>query len=394
MKVDVDLYSEGQQIFNDAWRLYRDFFYDEKMRGVDWPAMRAKYAKLATLCTRREDIYEIIRDMLGELGTSHLWVAPSAAEEPAPEETGMLAVDFDLAQGAYRISKIYDGPPGETGARNPLAAPGVNIHEGTFVLAVNGVKIDPSQDPWVAFKGLAGTDASLTVSDKPFLDQTARSVTVSLLDRWGENILRQRAWVEANRSYVDRKSGGKVGYLYLADTYFYGSREFTRQFNEQLGRKALIVDVRWNEGGLHPLHVIEALGRRSYPLSVHLLRGAAGSSKFPEFINEGPKCLLINGVTLSGGDGFAYFFKSRGLGKLIGTTTMGAMVGVGPLRIPYVDGGLSSLPIEGFHDENGDWAIEGRGVSPDIPVIDDPAFMWQGGDPQLDRAIQQLLGSP
>jgi len=395
MTVEIDLRSEGRQIFNDAWRLYRDFFFDEKMRGVDWPAMRAKYAKLAALCTRREDVYAVIRDMLGELGASHLRVIPSAPEQPTPEDpgedTGMLAVDFELAEGAYRISKIYDGTPSDTQGRNPLAAPGVNVHEGTFLLAVNGVKIDPSQDPWAAFKGLAGTDATLTVSDKPLLDQTARSVTVSLLDRWGENIIRQRAWVEANRSYVDRKSGGKVGYLYLADTYFYGSREFTRQFNEQLGRKALIVDGRWNEGGLHPLHVIEALARRSLPISVSVLRRAVGSLTFPEFVNEGPKCLLVNGVSESGGDGLAYYFRSRGLGKLIGTTTMGAMIGLGPLKIPYVDGGFSSIPIEGFHDETGGWAIEGRGVPPDITVIDDPALMWQGGDPQLDRAIQLLL---
>ncbi len=391
MTIEIDLRSEGQQIFNDAWRLYRDFLFDEKMRGVDWLAMRAKYAKLATLCTRREDIYEVIREMLGELGASHLWVIPSAAEQSTPEDTGMLAVDFELTEGAYRISKIYDGTPSDTRGRNPLASPGVNVPEGTFVLAVNGIKIDPSQDPWVAFKGLAGTDTTLTVSDKPFIDQTARSVTVNMLDRWGENIIRNRAWVEVNRSYVDRKSGGKVGYLYLADTYFYGSAEFTRQFNDQLGRKALIVDGRWNEGGLHPLNIIEVLGRQSYPISSYVLRREAGSETLPGFINEGPKCLLINGVTLSGGDGLAYFFRSRGLGKLIGTTTMGAMIGLGPLKIPYVDGGFSSIPIEGFYDETGGWAIEGRGVPPDITVIDDPALMWQGGDPQLDKAIQQLL---
>jgi tricorn protease len=256
---------------------------------------------------------------------------------------------------------------------------------------VNGVKIDPSEDPWVAFKELAGADATLTVSEKPFIDQTARSVTVSLLDRWGENIIRQRAWVEANRAYVDRKSGGQVGYLYLADTYFYGSREFTRQFNEQLGRKALVVDVRWNEGGLHPFHVIDILGTRSYPISSYVIHRATRSETLPGFINEGPKCLLINGVTLSGGDGFAYYFRSRGLGKLIGTTTMGAAIGVGPLRIPYVDGGYSSIPVDAKYDETGALAIEGRGVPPDIPVMNDPALMWQGGDPQLDRAIQQLL---
>ncbi|HEX5734729.1 MAG TPA: PDZ domain-containing protein [Blastocatellia bacterium] len=391
MTVEIDLRSEGQQIFNDAWRLYRDFFHDEKMHGVDWPARRAKYAKLAALCTRREDIYEVISEMLGELGASHLHLTPSSDEETTPEDTGMLAVDFELAEGAYRISKIYDGAPSDIRARNPLASPGVNVREGTFVLAVNGAKLDPSQDPWVAFKGLAGTDATLTVSDKPVIDDSARSVTVNLLNRWGENIIRQRAWVAANRSYVERKSGGKVGYLYLADTYLYGSVEFTRQFNDQLERKALIIDVRWNEGGLSPLHVIDVLARRPYPISSYAVRRAAGSETMPSYINEGPKCLLINGVTLSGGDELAYYFRHRGLGKLIGTTTMGAAIGTGPIRIPYVDGGWSSLPIQGYYDETGALAIEGRGIPPDITVIDDPALMLQGGDPQLDRAIQQLL---
>ncbi len=391
MTVEVDVRAEGQQIFNDAWRLYRDFFIDENMRGVDWPAVRTKYAKLATLCTRREDLYEIIREMLGELGASHLKVIPSGPEEPTPEDTGMLAVDFELAEGAYRISKIYDGASTDISGRNPLAAPGVNVHEGTFLLAVNGSKIDSSQDPWVALKGLAGKEAILTVSEKPFIDESARTVTVQMLDRWGENIIRQRAWVEANRAYVDRKSGGKVGYLYLADTYFYGSREFTRQFNNQLGQSALIVDVRWNEGGLHPFHVIDILGTQSYPISAYVIHRAIRSKTLPAFINEGPKCLLINGVTLSGGDGFAFYFRSRALGKLIGTTTMGAAIGTGPLRIPYVDGGFSSIPIDAKYDQTGAMAIEGQGVAPDITVIDDPSLMWNGGDPQLDRGIQQLL---
>lgn len=408
MTVDIDLRAEGQQIFMDAWRLYRDFFYDENMRGIDWLAMRTKYSKLAALCSRRDDIYEVIFEMIGELGSSHVSLFQPAGEQPPSgaislhpsydqllggyENTGMLAVDFEVSQGAYRIVKIYQGAPWDTFPGNPLSAPGVDVHEGSYLLAVNGVRLDTAKDPWSAFKGLAETNVQLTVSDKPVIDETARNVTVDLLDRWGEIILRNRAWIETNRSQVDSKTDGKIGYLYLANTHVYGFREFTRQLNGQLDKQAWIIDGRWNEGGHMPLHIIEVLGRQSY--LYELFRRPAGPVTVPSYMAGGPKCLLMNGVTLSGGDLLAYFFRKRGLGKLIGTTTMGANVGIiggDGLGIRYVDGGFSSIPIEWFNDETGALAIEGYGVEPDITVIDDPGLMWNGGDPQLDRAIQQLL---
>jgi tricorn protease len=388
MTVEVDPGAERRQIFNEVWRLYRDCLYDEKMHGVDWPAVRVKYARLLDACGRREDVYEVIREMLGELSCSHMRFLPPDEKDPPPEKTGMLGVDFTLENGAYRIAKIYDGAAFDPLSRSPLRA-GVSVSEGDYLLAVNHRALNTKQDPWSAFNGLAGKTGSLTVSKKPVIDQDAREVTVTFLEY--EYVVRQRAWVEANRAYVDRQSKGRVGYIYLADTFVYGSREFSRQFNGQMDKEALIIDGRWNEGGHVPLHVIEVLSR-SWLMGAYEHRRGAGPSPLPDYIHRGPKCLLTNGVAISGGDGLAYLFRQRGIGKLLGTRTMGSMVGIGPATATFVDGGSTRVPLEGNVDEHGNWIVEGYGVEPDIEVTDNPALMTSGGDPQLDAAIKLLLG--
>ena len=390
LNVEIDSRAEARQIFNERWRVYRDYFYDEKMRGVDWPAMRDKYAKLLDACSRREDVYEVIGEMLGELGSSHLFLVPPAAFQPEPEQTGSIGVDFELDQGAYRISKIYDGAANDAFNRNFLRRGVANVNEGDYLLAVNGTALDTKQDPWVAFKGLAGKIATLTISSKPALDQTARQVRVPIVPWSNETNLRNASWVEANRAYVERRSNGKVGYIYVPNTHDYGSAEFTRQFNFQLDKEALIIDSRWNEGGHAPFHIIEVLARPVYNYWYELRRGAGGV-RAPHYVHEGPKCLLINGVQFSGGDGLANFFRKRGLGKLIGTRTMGGAVGGGAINIPFVDGGWSLIPFGGSYDEPGKWAVEGYGVEPDIKVVDDPGLMFGGADPQLDSAIKLML---
>jgi tricorn protease len=390
MNVAIDSRAEGRQIFNDAWRLYRDFFYDQNIRGVNWPAMRIKYAKLIEMCSWREDVYEIIGEMLGELASSHVFLFLPAGEQPAPEQTGMLGIDFAVDHGAYRIAKIYDSSQTDPFARSFLRRAGSEVKEGEYLLAVNGVPLDTNQDPWIAFKGLAGKTANLTVSSNPILNQNARSVTVPML-RWEtEILLRNKSWVEANRAYVERQTNGRAGYIYLANTHDYGSQEFSRQLNGQLGKEAIIVDERWNEGGHLPLHFVEVLSRHRYLYFSELRRGAGGG-RTPDYIHEGPLCLLINGVAYSGGDELAYFFRKRGLGKLIGTRTMGGMVGAGLVNVQFVDGGSSLVPHVGFYDETGKWTVEGYGMEPDIKVIDNPSLMTGGADPQLDSAIQLML---
>jgi tricorn protease len=384
MKVEINPPSEWPQIFTEAWRIYRDFFYDPAMRGVDWPAMREKYGKLLSGCANREDVDYVIGEMLGELGSSHVYLYSPPGGQQTPEGVGILGVDFALDRGAYRFEKIYDSAPSDTEARNPLRQPGVDVREGDYLLAVNGKPLDTKQDPWAAFTGLAEKDVTLTVSSKPILDQEARLVAV----RPGSfDIYRHRSWLESNRAYVERKTAGRVGYLFLHVTSEYGFREFTRQFGPQLNKEALIIDSRWDFGGHIPYHLLDILSRQVYFYGVDLRRSVSNHG----YVLQGPKYILVNGVTMSGGDFLSFLTHKSGVAKLVGTRTMGAAVGAGGVFIPFIDGGFSLPPTVGLYDEHGTWVVEGRGVEPDLEVVDDPALMLKGEDPQLDAAIQLVM---
>ncbi len=323
-----------------------------------------------------------------ELGASHTKVAPPSDEEP--ENTGVLGVDFELVDGAYRIAKIYDGPPTDQLARNPLRRPGVEVVEGEYLLAVDGKPLDPKVDPWAPFVGLASQRVTITVGPHPRIDPAAAAARqVVVTPRRSEPFVRNHAWVEANRVAVDRASGGRVGYVYLATTETYGSSEFTRQLAGQLDKEALVVDVRWNEGGFWPFHVVDVLARPRY-LYVTEWRRAAGGAPLPGYILEGPSIMLINEISVSGGDALPYFFRKRGVGKLVGSRTLGGFVGVWPHSF-LVDGGLLNVPHEGSYESSEAWAIEGHGVEPDIVVRETPTELAEGRDPQLEAAVRHLL---
>lgn len=385
MTVRPDARAEWGQLFRDAWRRYRDLFYDPAMSGVDWAAMRTKYEPLLAACRAREDAYTVIGDMIAELGSSHAMIAPPSGEEP--ENTGVLCVDFELRDGAYRIAKIHDGPATDPLARNPLRKPGVEVGEGEYLLAVDGRPLDPKMDPWAPFVGLASKSVTLTVGPNPRIDAAARQVAVT--PRRSEPFVRNREWVEANRIAVERAGGGRVGYLYLATTETYGSAEFTRQLAGQLDEEALVVDVRWNEGGFWPFHVIDVLARKRYHYFT-IARRAAGGGRIPDYLLEGPSCMLINEISYSGGDALPYYFRKRGVGKLVGARTLGGMVGV--RIIPFlIDGGHLNVPEEGSYESSEAWAIEGHGVEPDIAVHETPTELAEGRDPQLEAAVRHLL---
>jgi tricorn protease len=296
----------------------------------------------------------------------------------------MLGVDFELERGAYRIAKIYDGGVADAAARSPLRRAGLTVAEGEYLLAVNGAPLDPKQDPWAAFKGLAGRPVSLTVGPNPAPDALTRTIVVVARPR--EDVLRNRAWVEANRAYVDRVTGGQVGYVYLANTHDYGSSEFTRQLAGQLDKAGLIVDERWNEGGYAPFHFVDVLARKRY-MYFDERRRAAGGGRTPDYLHEGPTCMLINEISYSGGDQLPSFFRARGVGKLVGRRTLGGMVGTG-INPGLIDGGFALVPFVAFYSASDAWAVEGRGVEPDIEVLDDPTALARGKDPQLDEAIR------
>ncbi len=418
---------EWRQLFLEAWRIQRDFFYDPNMHGVDWPAMRDHYIKMLDDCVSRADVSYVLRELIAELNVGHAYYfgGESGSEPSVP--CGMLGTDFEVADGAYRIKKIIGGGPWDLDARGPLARPGIDIKEGDYLLAVNGVPLDTTQDPWAAFQGLPpGRTVTLTVSDKPTLEMPTgppptgetkkeaqgekkekpagedkaddpsgdqessgtgqRDVLVTLVSPSAERDLRYRAWVERNRAYVEEKTSGQVGYIYVPDTGTDGQNELFRQFYGQRTKAALIIDERWNGGGQIPHRFIELLNR---PVTNYWALRDGRDWPSPEDAQQGPKCMLINGCAGSGGDAFPWYFRQAKLGKLIGMRTWGGLVGISG-NPSLIDGAVVTVPRFAFYKLDGTWAVEGHGVDPDIEVIDDPALMVDGGDPQLDQAVELM----
>ena len=376
--------AEWRQIFHDAWRVQRDFFYDPTMHGVDWAAVREHYAGMLADCVSRADVSYVIREMISELNVGHAYYWGGDAEGEPRLSVGLLGCDYALENGAYRIRRIYEGAPWDVDARGPLSQPGVDAHEGDYLLAVNGAPVDAGKDPWAAFVGLAERVVTLTLSSKPSLDEEARRIVVKTLG--SESDLRYRAWIEKNRALVAEKTGGQVGYVYVPNTGIDGQNNLFRQFHGQIDKAALIIDERWNGGGQIPTRFIELLNR---PATNYWAVRDGRDWTWPPDSHQGPKCMLINGLAGSGGDCFPYYFRQAGLGKLIGTRTWGGLVGISG-NPALVDGGYTSAPTFAFYEQDGTWGVEGHGVDPDIVVIDDPALMVGGGDPQLDAAIDLM----
>jgi tricorn protease len=378
--------NEWRQVFTDTWRLMRDFFYVDNMHGVDWKAVHTRYGKMLETCNTRDDVTFVISEMIAELNIGHAYYYVGSEDRGPSVSVGLLGVDWEIHEGAYRIAKIYSGAPWDVDARAPLNEAGIDVKEGDYLHAVNGVAVDTSKAPWAAFLGLSGKTITIRVSEKPVCDDEARDVVVKTIS--SDSRLRYRAWIEHNRSYVDKKSDGSVGYIYVPDTGVNGQTDLIRQFFGQTEKKALIIDERWNGGGQIPDRFIELLNR---PITNYWASRHGKESPTPRRGHHGPKCMLINGDAGSGGDMFPWLFREAGLGKLIGTRTWGGLVGMSG-NPGLIDGSYVTVPTFGFFEKDGTWAIEGHGVEPDIEVIDDPSLMLNGADPQLDRAIEEMLG--
>jgi len=380
----VDPRAEWRQIFDDTWRVYRDFFYDPNMHGVAWGQMRERYGRLIGDCVTRWDVNFVLGELISEMNSSHTYRSGGDLEAEPQLSVGLLGVDWALENGAYRIARIIDGAAWDNEARSPLAKPGVNVHAGDYVLAVNGVPVDTAADPWAAFAGLAARAVELTVNDRPTMRGARRVVVETLRD---ETRLRTLAWIEANRHYVDSVSGGRVGYIYVPSTGVDGQTELERQYQYQFTKEALVVDERWNSGGQIPDRFIELLNRP--PLAFWAVRDGH-DWQFPPVAHFGPKVMLINGWSGSGGDAFPYYFREAGLGPLIGMRTWGGLIGITGAP-PLVDGGSITVPTFRQYSPRGEWFPEGHGVEPDIQVVDDPTLLAKGQDPQLARGVQEAV---
>ncbi|WP_306598905.1 S41 family peptidase [Geothrix sp. 21YS21S-2] len=383
LPMEVDPAAEWRQIFNDTWRLERDLFYDPAMHGVDWKVMKARYGKLLDECATREDVNFVIGELISELNASHAYRGGGDVETPQRRAVGLLGADFALENGQFRIKKILRGASWDAAAKAPLAQPGLNVKEGDYLLAVDHVALDTKSDPWAAFQGLAGKTVLLTVNDKPGREG-ARDILVDTIGNEGP--LRYQAWVEAMRAYVDKASGGRIGYIYVPDTGIGGQTDLVRQFQGQWDKEGLVIDERFNSGGQIPDRFTELLGRKV--LNYWGVRDGK-DWQWPVTAHNGPMAMLINGWSGSGGDCFPFYFRQAGLGPLIGRRTWGGLIGISGAPA-LIDGGNITVPTFGIYSTDGKWMIEGHGVDPDIEVIDDPALTAQGKDPQLDRAIREV----
>lgn len=384
MMVSIDPREEWNQLLSDAWRLERDFFYDPNMHGVDWPAIRKQYTKLLKDATSRSDVGFIIGEMISELNVGHAYYrgVPDDANV-SRSSAAVLGCALATEDGFFKIDHFYEGGPWDTDAQSPLRVAGAQ--EGQFILEVEGRRLSAEENPYMAMQGLAGKLVTLIVSDDTTIDDDDPRISLKLPGN--DSDLRFRHWIESKRAKVNELSGGKIGYIYVVNTGVPGQNDLFRQFYAQLDKEALIIDDRWNGGGQIPTRFIELLNR---PVTNYWARRDSTDWRWPPDSHQGPKCMLINGLAGSGGDMFPALFRQAKLGKLIGQRTWGGLVGIsgGP---QLIDGASVTMPSFAYYDLDGTWGIEGHGVDPDIEVIDDPALMQDGGDPQLAAAVNHLL---
>jgi tricorn protease len=384
MEATVDPVAEWHQMFDDAWRIERDYFYDPYLHLVHWQEMRERYRAMLAGCATRHDVNYVLGELLGELNSSHTYRSGGDLQEAPKRRVGYLGCDYAIEQGAYRIKRILDVAPWDTAVRSPLRGPGVAIKEGDFLLAVNSRKLDPKVEPAAAFQGLAEKTVVLTVNDKPVLEG-AREVILHTLG--SESALRHHAWIEQNRRRIEQATAGRVGYIYVKNTGSDGQTELFRQWRAQTDKEGIIVDERWNSGGQIPDRFIELLNR---PVTNYWGVRDGRDWSTPFVAGARAKVMLANRWSGSGGDCFPWLFQQNKLGPVIGTRTWGGLIGMTGCP-PLVDGGTVTVPTFSIYDTNGKWIIEGYGVKPDIEVIDDPALLAKGTDPQLERGIKEVL---
>lgn len=385
-KLEIDPAKEWSQIFWDAWRLSRDYFYVRNMHGVDWKAVGNKYAKLLPHVRARNELTELIRWMQAELSTGHSFrVDPTIFPAPTTGAPAYLGVETEVAQGYPRITRLYDGDGLASGS--PLLEPGHGVGVGTFILAVNGQPTPGTMDYRELLRDRSGQIVSLMVNSKP-AKEGARTIYVRPHNMNAERTMLERDAVKKKRLYVDEKSGGKVGYIYIGGMSDPDMEEFVLQYMSQLDKEALIVDIRENNGGYISAMIVSLLKKETYLRRSQRNSIEPGSRYYDAF--EGHLCMLINEDSYSDGEGGPTNWRYAKLGPLIGKRTYGALVGSAPAW-PLVDGGAIQVPRYGNYREDVGWVVEGPGVVPDIEVENDPGLWAKGIDAQLDRAIKEMM---
>ncbi len=387
LKINLDPLAEWEQMFNETWRMERDFYYEPNMQGIDWNAMREKYGRLIPHASCRQDIRYIVGELIGELGTSHTYVWGGDLKREAERvNVGMLGVDWDIdkASNRYRFGKIYTVPDWSREVLPPLMRPGINVREGDYLLQVNGEEATADKNVYTYFQDLADKQVTLLVNNKPSL-KGATEITVKPIR--SERTLRYLDWVEHNRSVAEKASNGQIGYIHLPDTYLGSAREFPKYFYSQTRKKGLIIDGRFNGGGLDPDIF---LGRLNKEVLAYWTRRYSHDQANPAVATRAHLVCLTNRQAGSGGDMLPMEFRMKGMGPVIGTRTWGGLVGVS-MWIDLIDGGGISAPDYRIYDPKGKWIVENVGVEPDIVVDLDPVEVARGRDAQLMKAIEVLM---
>ena len=390
LTMTIDYRKEWPQIFDEAWRIQRDFFFDENLRGVDWEAMKRKYRAFLPFVASRRDLNDLIAALFSELGQSHVEIQGGEMPQLPPNKIGLLGVDleWDPSGRLYRIARIFRGRNTEPGMESPLTLPGLNIKEGDYLLAINGTPLGERTNPGALLVDKAGENVVLTLHDKPTWTG-ARTVSVkaaSFSESQGDR-LRYNDWVLGNIDKVNRATGGKVGYIHIPDTSYSGMEAFFRYFYPQIHKEGLIVDVRFNSGGYPPYWMIERLNRSM----IYYSRFPYGKAPMKEPMTGffGPKACLINEWAESGGENYASIFRLLNAGPLIGRRTAGNLASARGFSLS--DGGIVIYPAEGKQNGRGEDFVENIGVSPDIDVINRPDDMIKNKDAQLERAIEEIM---
>lgn len=385
MEMKIDPKAEWAEVYADALRILRDWFYDPAMHGLDWNAVGARYGQLLPYVSHRADLDYIFGEIAGELNAGHAYVAPPPGWSTVERvDNGLLGAEIVADSGIFRIQHIFPGENWHDDFRSPLTEPGVRVKEGDYILAVDGVPTKGVDNFYRLLENKADRVVTLLVNSSP-MSAGAREEKVRPVKK--ETNLRYLDWVQSRRAYVDKLSNGRIGYIHLPNTGGEGNRELFKGFYPQVDKQALIIDDRYNGGGFIPDRMIELLERQ--PLNYWARRGVKPTAT-PAFSHVGPKAMLINGYSSSGGDALPYYFRKRNLGTIIGTRTWGGLIGLSG-NPNLMDGGNISAPQFRFLDTEGMWAVEGVGVAPDIEVIDRPELIAAGKDPSLEAAVKVLL---
>jgi len=373
-----------QQIYDETWRIERDFFYDPHYHGLDLTKAKQKYEPYVAGIASRDELTYLFTEALGQLSVGHLFVGGGERPEVKKVKVGLLGADYALENGRYRITRVYGGESWNPSLRSPLIQPGVNAKAGEYLLAVNSRELRSTDNVYAFFEGLAGKAAVLRVG--PNADGAgAREVTVVPVE--SEEGLRHYAWIEGNRRTVEQATGGKVAYVYVPNTAHEGFTSFNRYFFSQVGKQGAIIDERFNEGGQLADYIIDYLRR---PMMSRVVSREGHEWSTPSQAIYGPKVMIINQMAGSGGDALPWYFRKAGIGPLIGKRTWGGLVGIGGYP-QLIDGGQVTAPRAAVYGLQGQWEVENHGVEPDIDVDLDPQLYRKGRDSQLEKAIAVVL---